>query len=124
MRHQHVYIFLTGRITEPGRADAGKLGSWSWTESNFHPDDQMDLSYTDPNYKPVYSLDGYSADIIASGECIHSAAIVGVHFIYLLICFPSLMSIILLMVHKYNCFFSVFNVYASISHSLLECVLI
>ncbi|KAK2173325.1 hypothetical protein NP493_884g04017 [Ridgeia piscesae] len=26
----------------------------------------MDLSYTDPNYTPVYSLDGYSADIIAS----------------------------------------------------------
>ena len=61
---------LTGRIAVPHRADAGKFGSWSWTESNFHPDDVMDSSYNDPSYKPAYTLDGYSANIIETGEYI------------------------------------------------------
>jgi hypothetical protein len=31
-------------------------GSWSWVYSNFHPDDPLDFSYTDPTHRPVYGL--------------------------------------------------------------------
>ena len=48
------------------RNGAGVKGSWSWTESNFHPDDKLDDSYTDSNFVPDYSLNGFSqADIYA-----------------------------------------------------------
>ncbi|XP_072022586.1 uncharacterized protein [Amphiura filiformis] len=35
----------------------GIQGSWSWNQSNFHVNDTMDKSYTDPHYVPIYSLD-------------------------------------------------------------------
>ena len=31
-------------------------GSWSWVNSNFHPDDPLDFSYTDPSHRAVYGL--------------------------------------------------------------------
>ena len=49
------------------RAGAGIENSWSWTESNFHPDDAVGNSYTDPMYTPSYSLDGYSDEDIYAG---------------------------------------------------------
>ena len=61
-------ILLTGRISNPQRAGAGAVGSWSWTESNFHPDDVMDSSYTDPSYKPVYTLEGFSPNMVNTGK--------------------------------------------------------
>ena len=64
----HRNMLLVGRIARPHRTNGGKFGSWSWTESNFHPDDVMDVSYTDPTYKPVYTLNGYAASTIDSGE--------------------------------------------------------
>ena len=49
------------------RPGAGVENSWSWTESNFHPDDPVDLAYTDPSFTPSYSLDGFSAEDIYAG---------------------------------------------------------
>jgi len=37
---------------------SGRLDSWSWNSSNFYHEDVMDLTYTDPSYLSVYSLDG------------------------------------------------------------------
>ncbi|KAJ7370752.1 hypothetical protein OS493_030182, partial [Desmophyllum pertusum] len=45
--------------------NSGLRGSWSWNSSNFHSDDVMDLSYNDPNYVPMYSLDGIGDVIVA-----------------------------------------------------------
>ena len=66
---------IAGRIAEPQRANAGVFDSWSWTESNFHPDDVMDLTYTDPSYKPVYSLDDYPANVVDAGDSVDSRVI-------------------------------------------------
>ncbi len=44
--------------------------SWSWTESNFHPDDLVDISYTDPNFIPSYTLNDFSRDQIYTGRII------------------------------------------------------
>ena len=38
--------------------------SWSWTSSNFYPKDVMDLSYTDPLFHPIYSLQGISQSLL------------------------------------------------------------
>eukprot|EP00118_Oscarella_pearsei_P018941 m.198025 g.198025 ORF g.198025 m.198025 type:complete len:2548 (+) comp39552_c0_seq11:586-8229(+) len=35
---------------------SGLNGSWSWNHSNFHVDDTMDISYTDPTFVPSYSI--------------------------------------------------------------------
>ena len=59
-------LSLAGRISRQ-RTDGGTYGSWSWTESNFHQQDVMDVSYTDTSYKPVYTLDGYSSNTINTG---------------------------------------------------------
>jgi hypothetical protein len=32
-------------------------GSWSWLYSNFHPDDLLDSSYSDPNHRPIYGIE-------------------------------------------------------------------
>ncbi|KAL9960883.1 hypothetical protein ACROYT_G034389 [Oculina patagonica] len=45
--------------------NSGLRGTWSWNSSNFHSDDVMDSSYNDPNFVPVYSLEGISDVIIA-----------------------------------------------------------
>ncbi|XP_078343101.1 uncharacterized protein LOC144628871 isoform X1 [Oculina patagonica] len=45
--------------------NSGLQGTWSWNSSNFHSDDVMDSSYNDPNFVPVYSLDGISDAIIS-----------------------------------------------------------
>ena len=55
-------LYLSGRITAVHN-DSGLKGTWSWNSSNFHNDDVMDSSYTDPNHVPMYSLDGIS-DVI------------------------------------------------------------
>ena len=57
-------IFSSGRITA-AQNNSGLKGTWSWNSSNFHGDDVMDLSYTDPHFVPVYSLDGIDAVIVA-----------------------------------------------------------
>ena len=37
--------------------DSGAGIVWNWNATNFHPDDVMDESYTDPSlYSPVYDL--------------------------------------------------------------------
>jgi len=70
---------IAGRIAEPQRANAGVFDSWSWTESNFHPDDVMDVTYTDPAYKPVYSLEDYPANVVDAGDSVDSRVIVSVY---------------------------------------------
>ena len=57
-------IVFPGRITA-GQNNSGLRGSWSWNSSNFHGDDVMDSSYTDPDYAPVYSLAGIDDAIVA-----------------------------------------------------------
>jgi len=54
--------YFSGRITTVHN-DSGLRGTWSWNSSNFHSDDVMDSSYNDPNFVPVYSLDGISDEI-------------------------------------------------------------
>ncbi|KAJ7370756.1 hypothetical protein OS493_030186 [Desmophyllum pertusum] len=51
--------------------NSGLQGTWSWNSSNFHSDDVMDLSYNDPNYVPMYSLDGIDDVIVvkATAAC-------------------------------------------------------
>ena len=60
-------LFFPGRIDPMVRVDAGVAGSWSWTESNFHPQDKVDITYTDPNFKPQYSLEGFTKSQIYAG---------------------------------------------------------
>ncbi|CAD5122347.1 DgyrCDS10784 [Dimorphilus gyrociliatus] len=48
------------RMNNVKRSDGGLSKSWSDYKSNFHKDDLMDQSYTDPNFKPIYSLDQFS----------------------------------------------------------------
>ena len=57
-------IFSSGRITA-AQNNSGLKGTWSWNSSNFHGDDVMDSSYTDPDFVPVYSLDGIDDVIVA-----------------------------------------------------------
>ncbi|XP_022808830.1 mucin-like protein [Stylophora pistillata] len=50
---------------------SGTRDSWSWNSSNFYHDDIMDITYTDPSYIPMYSLDGISQSVlqIATSMC-------------------------------------------------------
>ena len=64
------FHFLSGRITAVHN-DSGLSGTWSWNSSNFHSDDVMDSSYNDPNYVPVYSLDGISDAIVEVGSLLN-----------------------------------------------------
>ena len=34
---------------------AGVQGSWLWDETNFHVDDVVDITYTDPYFVPSYT---------------------------------------------------------------------
>ena len=43
---------------------SGTRDSWSWNSSNFYQEDIMDLTYTDPSYVPIYSLDGISQSLL------------------------------------------------------------
>ncbi|XP_068732633.1 uncharacterized protein [Montipora capricornis] len=43
-------------------------GTWSWNASNFHRDDVMDFSYTNPDFVPMYSLEGIDSFIIAKAQ--------------------------------------------------------
>ena len=57
------FFHLKGRIT--GCHDgSGTKDSWSWNSSNFYHDDIMDITYTDPTYIPMYSLDGISRSLL------------------------------------------------------------
>ncbi|CAD5123388.1 DgyrCDS11742 [Dimorphilus gyrociliatus] len=56
------------KIKFPTRLNGGTAGSWSWTESNFHKDDSMDLSYFDPSHQPVYALQNFSKDDIENAH--------------------------------------------------------
>jgi hypothetical protein len=51
-------IANTTDFTESWRVDQSVSnpgdGSWSWTYSNFHPDDPLDFSYTNPYHRAVY----------------------------------------------------------------------
>lgn len=57
-------IFSPGRISG-AQNNSGLRGTWSWNSSNFHSDDVMDSSYTDPDFVPMYSLDGIDDVIVA-----------------------------------------------------------
>ena len=67
-----LYIFpiflLSGRIEPMVRIGAGLENSWSWNESNFHPDDPLDITYTDPDFVPSYTLSGFSQATIYEGR--------------------------------------------------------
>ncbi|XP_062501327.1 signal peptide, CUB and EGF-like domain-containing protein 3 [Corticium candelabrum] len=41
---------------------------WSWTHSNFHPNDQLDFSYTDQQHRPVYGLSQLDEDVRKEAE--------------------------------------------------------
>ena len=56
-------IFFSGRINA-AQKNSGLKGTWSWNSSNFHGDDVMDSSYTDPDFVPMYSLDGIDDVIV------------------------------------------------------------
>ncbi len=58
-----IFSFFLGRITAVHN-NSGLRGTWSWNSSNFHNDDVMDSSYNDPNYVPMYSLDGIDEVIV------------------------------------------------------------
>ena len=58
---------MTGRITQMTRQGAGLKGSWSWTESNFHQDDDVDSSYTNPSFTPSYTISGFTKAQIKMG---------------------------------------------------------
>ena len=60
-------IMYLGRIDSLHRVGGGQQGNWSWTKSNFHPDDQVDITYTDPDFVPSYTLDGFSDQDIMTG---------------------------------------------------------
>ncbi|XP_072043066.1 uncharacterized protein [Amphiura filiformis] len=45
--------------------NSGMYGNWSWEHSNFHVDDLLDMSYTDPNHDPVYTTDDLPAEDVA-----------------------------------------------------------
>ena len=60
----------SGKIEPEYRQGAGVQGSWSWTECNFHPDDPLDESYTDPNFTPSYTISGFTDDQIDNGKFI------------------------------------------------------
>ncbi|XP_065830968.1 uncharacterized protein [Oscarella lobularis] len=50
---------------------SGLNGTWSWNHSNFHKDDTMDSSYTDPKFVPLYSINDIdsSTRMIAESLC-------------------------------------------------------
>jgi hypothetical protein len=41
---------------------------WSWSGSNFHPDDPLSFEYTDPNHVPKYGLDDLDDNTTAEVE--------------------------------------------------------
>ena len=57
------FFHLKGRITDC-HDGSGMKDSWSWNSSNFYHDDIMDITYTDPSFVPVYSLDGISQSLL------------------------------------------------------------
>ena len=57
------FFHLKGRITDC-HDGSGTKDSWSWNSSNFYHDDIMDITYTDPTYIPMYSLDGISQSLL------------------------------------------------------------
>ena len=57
------FIFWLGRITDCHNG-SGTRYSWSWNSSNFYHEDTMDLSYTDPSFRPIYSLQGISQSVL------------------------------------------------------------
>lgn len=59
---------FSGQIPELIRDGAGVPNSWSWTESNFHPDDPLDTRYTDPTFTPDYTLKEFADDQIYEGK--------------------------------------------------------
>ena len=50
------------------RENGGLYGSWSWSDTNFHKGDVPDLSYTDPMFKPQYSLENVPEKTLAQGR--------------------------------------------------------
>lgn len=52
------------RIKDAIRSNGGLKNSWSWNLSNFHIDDEFDLSYTNQNHKPIYSFRDFPQEII------------------------------------------------------------
>jgi hypothetical protein len=54
---------VIGRIASI-RNNSGLHRSWSWNSTNFHVDDAMDSSYDDPNYIPLYTLNGVGDAIV------------------------------------------------------------
>jgi hypothetical protein len=59
MRNLTSVFGTLGRVITSSSAGHG----WSWKDSNFHPEDLMDSSYTNPTFVPVYSLDGIDDQI-------------------------------------------------------------
>ena len=57
------HSYCLGRIKEC-QIGSGSFDSWSWNSSNFYHEDVMDLTYTDPSYLPVYSLDGIPKSLL------------------------------------------------------------
>ena len=49
------------------RQGAGLKGSWSWVDSNFHPEDTVDPSYNDPSFTPSYTISGFTQAQINMG---------------------------------------------------------
>ena len=43
---------------------SGLNGTWSWNHSNFHKNDALDVSYTDPNFIPLYSITAVNTEVI------------------------------------------------------------
>lgn len=64
------HLLYLGRITPMLRQGAGVKDSWSWTKSNFHPNDLVDISYTNPTFTPSYSILGFSKDQLYMGKII------------------------------------------------------
>lgn len=60
MREAHIHKWLDMYLVAVsiGRVGQGVInvgdGQWSWSHSNFHPDDPLDGSYSDPYHRPVY----------------------------------------------------------------------
>ncbi|XP_048576746.1 uncharacterized protein LOC5510655 isoform X3 [Nematostella vectensis] len=58
------------QIKERSTNDSSLYGSWSWSSSNFHPDDKMDRAYTDPFHRPRYGLEGIPQVLIQKANTI------------------------------------------------------
>ena len=54
---------LQGRINATF-SGSGLNGTWSWNHSNFHREDKLDVSYTDPNFIPLYSVTAVDMQVV------------------------------------------------------------